>query len=155
VLHEAQACGHSAAAMAGFLHARAHGAVSALTLPADAPGVTPGEVSRLIDAAWPVAGPRVVLVPSHDRDGTNGVLAAPPDAFPVSFGRGSFARHLALAEAQGLDCRVVELDGLGQDVDEPRDLQALIARKRGDPAYAFLQGQYRPPLETSAKESSA
>jgi 2-phospho-L-lactate/phosphoenolpyruvate guanylyltransferase len=155
VLHEEQSRGHSAAAMAGFAYARAHGAACALTLPADAPCVTPGEVSRLLDAALPAAGTRVVLVPSHDRDGTNGVLAAPPDAFAVSFGPGSFARHLAHAEARGLDCRVVELDGLGQDVDEPRDLDALIGRKRGHPAYAFLQGQWPLSTETFVKESSA
>jgi 2-phospho-L-lactate guanylyltransferase (CobY/MobA/RfbA family) len=82
----------------------------------------------------------VVLTPSHDRDGTNAVLAAPPDAlFPLSFGPGSFARHLAAAGMMGLACRVVELAGLGLDVDEPRDLQALIALKRDDPNYAFLQ----------------
>ena len=129
--------------MAGFAHALAHGAVQALTLPADAPCVTPGEVSRLLDAARPAAGPRVVLVPSHDRDGTNAVLLAPPDAFPPSFGPGSFARHLAQAEARGLDCRVVELAGLGLDIDEPRDLAALIALKRGVPAYAFLRDAVR------------
>jgi 2-phospho-L-lactate guanylyltransferase len=140
VLREERAQGHSAAAMAGFAHARAQGAPQALTLPADAPGVTPDEVARLLDAAGP-AGPRphVVLVPSHDRDGTNAVLAAPPDAFPPSFGPRSFARHLAQAEARGIDCRVVELAGLARDVDEPRDLQALLAAKRGNPAYAFLE----------------
>jgi 2-phospho-L-lactate guanylyltransferase len=144
VLREATAQGHSAAAMAGFAHAAAHGAERALTVPADAPLVTPAEVARLIDAAGTEGGARLVLAPSHDRDGTNAVLAAPPDVFPPSFGPGSFARHLAAAEAMGLDCRVVELAGLGMDVDEPRDLQALLARKRDDPSYAFLQGWRAP-----------
>jgi 2-phospho-L-lactate/phosphoenolpyruvate guanylyltransferase len=139
VLREARAQGHSAAAMAGFAHAVARGAARALTLPADAPLVTPAEVARLIDVAGTEGRARVVLAPSHDRDGTNAVLAAPPDIFRPSFGPGSFARHVAAAEAQRLDCRVVELAGLGMDVDEPRDLQALLARKRGDPSYAFLQ----------------
>jgi 2-phospho-L-lactate guanylyltransferase len=141
VLREERARGHSAAAIAGFAHALAHGAVQALTLPADAPCMTPGEVSRLLDAARATAGWRVVLVPSHDRDGTNAVLVSPPDAFPPSFGPGSFARHLAQAEARGLDCRGIELAGLGLDIDEPRDLAALIAAKQGNPAYAFLQTQ--------------
>lgn len=141
VLREERAQGHSSAAVAGFAHALAHGAAQALTLPADAPCVTPGEVSRLLDAARPAAGRRVVLVPSHDRDGTNAVLAAPPDAFPPSFGPGSFARHLAQAAARGLDCRVIELVGLGLDIDAPRDLAALIAAKQGNPGYAFLELQ--------------
>jgi 2-phospho-L-lactate/phosphoenolpyruvate guanylyltransferase len=144
VLREATAQGHSAAATAGFAYAVAHGAKRALTLPADAPLVTPAEVARLIDAAGTEGGVRLVLAPSHDRDGTNAVLAAPPDVFPPSFGPGSFARHLAAAEAMGLHCRVVELAGLGMDVDEPRDLQALLACKRDDPSYAFLQGWQAP-----------
>jgi 2-phospho-L-lactate/phosphoenolpyruvate guanylyltransferase len=144
VLREGRAQGHSAAARAGFAHAAVHGAERALTVPADAPLVTPAEVARLIDAAASEAGARVVLVPSHDRDGTNAVLAAPPDAFPPSFGPGSFARHLAQAEAMRLDCRVVELAGLGMDVDEPRDLQALLAVKRDDPGYAFLRDWKEP-----------
>jgi 2-phospho-L-lactate guanylyltransferase len=139
VLREDRVHGHSAAAMAGFAHALAGGAAQALTVPADAPCVTPDEVSRLLAAAQPAAGSSVVLVPSHDRDGTNAVLVAPPDAFPPSFGPGSFARHLAQAEAHGLACRVVELEGLALDIDEPRDLAALVALKRGVPAYEFLQ----------------
>ena len=140
VLLEATAQGHSAAVMMGFAHATAHDAALALTLPADAPLVTPAEVARLIDVAGTEGGARVVLTPSHDRDGTNAVLAAPPEAlFSLSFGPGSFARHLAAAGTMGLACRVVELAWLGMDVDEPRDLQALLALKRDDPNYAFLQ----------------
>jgi 2-phospho-L-lactate guanylyltransferase len=154
VLREERAQGHSAAAMAGFAHARAKGALQALTLPADAPGVTPDEVRRLLGAAGPTGPrPRVVLVPSHDRDGTNAVLAAPPDAFPPSFGPGSFARHLAQAEARGIDCRVMELAGLAHDVDEPRDLLALLAAKRGNPAYAFLEAQRGLLREASPEQT--
>ena len=142
--------GHSAAAKAGFSHAAAHGAVAALTVPADAPCVTRDELLGLIAASGAGTGPRVVLAPSRDGDGTNAVLAAPPDVFPPSFGPGSFARHLAAAEAQGLDCRVVELPGLGMDIDEPRDLLDLMARKRGDPSYAFLWRESGPLSEISA-----
>jgi 2-phospho-L-lactate guanylyltransferase len=139
VLREARTQGHSAAAVAGFAYAAAHGAKRALTLPADAPLLTPAELGRLIDATDTEAGARVALVPSHDGDGTNAVLAAPPDVFPPRFGPGSFARHCAAAKAMGLACRVVELTGLGMDVDEPRDLQALLALKGDDPNYAFLR----------------
>jgi 2-phospho-L-lactate guanylyltransferase len=138
VLLEDLAAGHSAAATAGFAHAAAYGAVAAMTVPADAPFVTRDELLHLIGVAAIGTGPRVVLAPSRDGDGTNAVLAAPPNVFPPSFGPGSFARHLAAAEAKGLGCRVVDLAGLGMDIDEPRDLWELIARKRGDPSYAFL-----------------
>jgi 2-phospho-L-lactate guanylyltransferase len=138
VLAEERALGHSAAARAGFTHAAAQGAAQALTVPADAPCVTCGELSALIDAAGAGAGPRVVLAPSRDGDGTNALLAAPPTVFPPRFGPGSFARHLAAAKARRLDCRVLELAGLAMDIDGPRDLLDLMALKRGDPRYAFL-----------------
>jgi 2-phospho-L-lactate guanylyltransferase len=154
VLREERGRGHSAAAMAGFAHVLAQRAVRALTLPADAPCVTPGEVLTLLEAAGVAAGPRVVLTPSHDRDGTNAVLAAPPDAFPPSFGPGSFARHLAEAEARRLDCRVVELKGLGLDIDAPRDLVALMARKQDDPNYGFLRRQIGLLREVSVGRDS-
>jgi 2-phospho-L-lactate guanylyltransferase len=149
VLCEACAQGHSAAAAAGFAHAAAQGAERALTLPADAPLVTPAEVARLIDPATAVGAAHVALVPSHDRDGTNAILAAPPDVFPPRFGPGSFPRHLARAEAMRLSCRVVELAGLGMDIDEPRDLQALLRLKRDDPNYAFLRNPGEPISATS------
>ena len=139
VLRETGPSTHSAAATAGFAHARARGAALALTLPADAPLVTPGEVSQLLAAACPAPRRRVVLAPAHDRDGTNAILAAPPDAFPASFGPGSFARHLAAAATLGVDCRVVELAGLARDIDDPRDLEVLLAARRNDPGYAFLR----------------
>jgi 2-phospho-L-lactate guanylyltransferase len=153
VLLEERARGHSAAAMAGFAHARANGAAQAFTLPADAPCVTPAEVRSLLDAAGSATSPRVVLVPSHGCDGTNAVLAAPPDAFLVSFGPGSFARHVAAAEARGLDRRVVELAGLGRDVDEPADLEMLIAAKQGDSNYEFLRMQRGLLRELSAGQN--
>jgi len=139
VLREAHGQGHSAAVAAGFAHAHAHGAGRALTLPGDAPCATPREVQDLIAAANGLPHPNVVMVPAHDGDGTNGVLATPADAFHPSFGPGSFARHLAHAEARGLRCRVLPLAGIGLDIDEPHDLTALLALKHNDPNYAFLR----------------
>jgi 2-phospho-L-lactate/phosphoenolpyruvate guanylyltransferase len=150
VLGEERAQGHSAAVMAGFAHALARGAARTLTLPADAPCVTRSELLILLDAAPLSKHACVVLAPSRDRDGTNAVLAAPPGAFPLRFGPGSFARHLAEAEARRLDCRVVELAGLGLDIDEPRDLLELMARKQDDPNYEFLRMQCGLSRDVSA-----
>ena len=138
VLREERAQGHTEAAMAGLRYARSHGAAVGVTLPADAPCVTPDEIGRVIEAGVGGPHPCVALVPARDGDGTNAVLAAPPDVFPLSFGPGSFARHLAAAEAQRLSCGIVELPGLAMDIDEPRDLAELMARKLSDPCYAFL-----------------
>jgi 2-phospho-L-lactate/phosphoenolpyruvate guanylyltransferase len=138
VLKEGSGQGHSAAASAGFAHAKARGGVRALTLPADAPLVTVAELCSLLQADSSTTGPHLTLVPNHDGDGTNGILAAPPDLLQPSFGPGSFARHLAQAAAGKIECRVHHLPGLALDIDEPADLTRLIAHKRGDPRYDFL-----------------
>jgi 2-phospho-L-lactate guanylyltransferase len=149
VLREARSSGHSAAAIAGFAEARARGAARAVTIPADAPLVTPAELVALLDGAasspsprlrgeGTAAAPAVTLVPSRDGEGTNAILVAPPDAFAPSFGPGSFARHLAKAAAGGIACRTLSLRGLGLDIDEPRDLGDLMRVARHDPRYAFL-----------------
>jgi 2-phospho-L-lactate guanylyltransferase len=59
VLREPRAAGHSAAASAGFAQARAHGATRALTIPADAPLVTPDELRALLDGAPSSPSPRL------------------------------------------------------------------------------------------------
>ena len=138
VLREASSQGHSAAAIAGFTYAQSHGAVRALTLPADAPLVTAAELRSLIDGAAMTPGPHLTLVPSHDGDGTNGFLVSPPDLLQPSFGPGSFARHLACAAGRQIESRIRHLSGLALDIDEPRDLARLIEQKRGDRRYDFL-----------------
>jgi 2-phospho-L-lactate guanylyltransferase len=82
--------------------------------------------------------PHVTLVPSRDGDGTNGILISPPDALALSFGPGSFGRHLAYAAQHGITCRTLNLVGLALDIDEPRDLRELMHHTRSDPRYAFL-----------------
>jgi 2-phospho-L-lactate/phosphoenolpyruvate guanylyltransferase len=142
VLREASGHGHSAAAIAGFTYAQSHGAVRALTLPADAPLVTAAELDSLIQADATLRRAHLTLVPNHDGDGTNGFLLSPPDLLQPSFGAGSFARHLAHAAARKIECRVLPLPGLALDIDEPADLARLIAHKRECPRYAFLGGQH-------------
>ncbi len=138
VLREASSQGHSAAAIAGFAYAQSHGAVRALTLPADAPLVTAAELRSFIEGVAVTAGPLLTLVPSHDGDGTNGFLVSPPDLMQPSFGPGSFTRHLAHAAARQIECRIRHLPGLALDIDEPADLARLITQKRGDRRYDFL-----------------
>ena len=100
-----------------------------LTLPGDVPCVTAQEIATLC-AALPEA-PGVVFVPSRSGRGTNAALLAPPDAIPLTFGEPSFANHLKTARAAGLAPRVLELPGIGLDVDAPDDLRrAPRARAR-------------------------
>ena len=142
VLREAAGQGHSAAAIAGFTYAQSHGAVRALTLPADAPLVTAAELRSLIESAEATAGPHLTLVPSHDGDGTNGflVVAARPPAAELRAGKlrpaSSRMRQRGTSNAACSICPAWRLD-----IDEPRDLARLIAQKRGDRALRFSRAQ--------------
>lgn len=71
------------------------------------------------------AGPEeVVLVPDRRRDGTNVASVPTGSGFRFAYGPGSFERHAAEARTRGLTLRVVEVEHLGWDVDEPDDLAA-------------------------------
>lgn len=118
--------GHTEAVAFAQAEAVRLGAAAFLTVPGDVPCVTAGEVRALAAALEGAAG--VVFVPSRSGFGTNAALLAPPDAMPLKFGEPSFANHLEAARARGLTPRVLELPGLGLDVDAPEDLRGLIQR---------------------------
>ena len=65
------------------------------------------------------------MLPDRHGTGTNGLLLTPPAAIDPSFGPGSCARHVALAAAAGVSCRVEPLPSLMLDVDTGEDLAAL------------------------------
>jgi 2-phospho-L-lactate guanylyltransferase len=104
------------------------GAGSTLVIPADIPLIDGAELQMIMDSAESAG---TVLVPDAAGRGTNAVLRAPADLFPLRFGNDSFLPHLAAARATGLRCVVLELPGIARDVDRPEDLQAL-ATGRGN-----------------------
>jgi 2-phospho-L-lactate guanylyltransferase len=126
ILPQAADEGHTAA----VAHAQAHAARLGLrvfaTIPGDVPCVTAAEVRALVAAAT-APPPCAVFVPSASGRGTNGAALAPPAAMPLTFGEPSFANHLAAARRLGLTPRVVDLPGLGLDVDARDDLAALLS----------------------------
>jgi len=91
-----------------------------LTLPGDVPLVTPDEITRLLTAHG--QAPAFTIAPSHDERGSNAVLCSPPDLVPLRFGDDSFLPHLAAAEARGITPRVLRLQGIALDIDNPGDL---------------------------------
>lgn len=103
--------------------ARQQGADALLVLPADLPLLQPANVNELI-RVWDGRERSVVLAPSR-TGGTNGLLLAPPDGIAPAFGPESFNRHLALAQAAGLRCTVVESPALALDVDTPEEYVLL------------------------------
>ena len=121
--------GHTAAVECGIRALRAEGIHAALVLSADVPGVASAEIARLLlehgrDA---VRGPAVTIVSDRRGDGTNAICCSPSDAIPFAFGLGSLRRHLGAAHASGVAVRVLDLPGIALDIDEPGDLDMLLA----------------------------
>jgi 2-phospho-L-lactate/phosphoenolpyruvate guanylyltransferase len=119
----------NAAVATGLAYVAARGFGRALILPADVPLATTEELGSLIESRG--SQPGVTLAPSHDSNGTNGMLLAPPGAIAPCYGPGSYLEHLSQAMARRVDVNVVHLAGLARDIDEPADLAALLAAKTG------------------------
>jgi 2-phospho-L-lactate/phosphoenolpyruvate guanylyltransferase len=100
------------------------GVESALVIPADIPLIQSWELEEILKHA-PEEGS--VLVPAADGRGTNAAFRRPADLFPLRFGNDSFKPHRAAAEATGKPCVVLNLPGIAVDVDNPEDLQQLLA----------------------------
>src|SRR6266404_8923395 len=100
------------------------GVGSTLIIPADIPLIRPSEVTAVLQAA-PEKGS--VLVPAADGRGTNAIFRRPAALFPLRFGNDSFKPHLAAARATGKPCVVLQLPGIAVDVDNPEDVQKLLA----------------------------
>jgi 2-phospho-L-lactate guanylyltransferase len=88
----------------------------------DTPLVTPGEIEELLQAGTDDIAPAIDLVPDRRGRGTNAMLARPPSAIPLGFGRGSLRRHVGFAAARNVEARIHPLAGLGLDIDRPQDL---------------------------------
>jgi 2-phospho-L-lactate guanylyltransferase len=102
----------------------ARGIDSTLVIPADIPLIQASEL-ELILAHAPEEGS--VLAPAADGRGTNAAFRRPADLFPLRFGNDSFKPHLATARATGKPCIVLQLPSIAVDVDNPEDLQQLLA----------------------------
>lgn len=99
----------------------------------DLPLLTGDEVRRFV-AMGRLHERLVTLAPDRARDGTNLLLARPPDLAPLAYGRGSFARHRRLARRAGVPTLLFAAPGAAFDVDAPADLDALIAAGLWRPA---------------------
>ncbi len=120
---EDDASGHSEAAALGIAHALELGAGRALLVPGDCPLANPADLAALI--AHPAPPHSALIVPDRHGTGTNALLLTPPDVIRPSFGPGSCARHVEIAEAQDAVAEIVEIGSLALDVDTPEDLEAL------------------------------
>ncbi|MGC8877687.1 MAG: 2-phospho-L-lactate guanylyltransferase [Anaerolineae bacterium] len=110
-----------------------------LILPTDLPFLSDEDVRTLLHTA--VGAPAVVIAPCQHGIGTNALLMRPPLLIPFRFGAASFARHVASAQAMGIQPVIVRTPTLAFDLDTPEDWDMLrvplsiiksIIKKAGD-----------------------
>ncbi|MBI2358586.1 MAG: 2-phospho-L-lactate guanylyltransferase [Deltaproteobacteria bacterium] len=139
VLREKGECGETEAVQFALCELKQMGVAVVLVIPADIPLVRTSDIEDLIAPAWRdhSGAPFVVLVPSHDRLGTNALLLSPPDVIGLRFGYDSFSYHLRQAAGRGIPFQVMENARIGLDIDEPSDLaRFLSAGEAGGESYA-------------------
>ncbi|MGB8581677.1 MAG: 2-phospho-L-lactate guanylyltransferase [Candidatus Sulfotelmatobacter sp.] len=105
-------------------HCIGRGIDNTLVIPADIPMIQAAELEQIYAVA-PDEGS--VLAPAADGRGTNAIFRRPANLFPLRFGNDSFKPHLAAAQATGKPCQILQLPGIAVDVDNPEDLQRLLA----------------------------
>jgi 2-phospho-L-lactate guanylyltransferase len=93
-----------------------------LAVLADVPGAAPSDIASVIDQA-PERG--VVICPSSAK-GTGALFLRPPGVIPFRFGELSFQAHKREAAARRIEARVLHIDSLANDIDEPDDLRRLL-----------------------------
>jgi 2-phospho-L-lactate guanylyltransferase len=110
------------------LELKQSGREAVLVIPGDLPLVRSADIEEVLaqipnGASFPFA----LLVPSHDRMGTNALLLAPPDIIKLRFGYDSFSYHMSQVAARGLPVRFIENEHIALDIDEPKDLQRFLS----------------------------
>jgi 2-phospho-L-lactate guanylyltransferase len=128
VLRENGEKGETAAVDFARLALKESGREAVLIIPGDMPLVRSADIEDVL-AAVPAGAesPFALLVPSHDRLGTNALLLAPPDVIKLRFGYDSFSYHLSQVSAQGLPIRFIENERIALDIDEPKDLEYFLS----------------------------
>lgn len=137
LMEEDENRGQTAAIAAAAATLAAEGVDSLITVPGDVPLATPTEIDRVL--ALHGAAPSMTIVPARDERGSNCVACSPPDAIPFRFGHDSFFLHLEAARRRGISPRVLDLPGLGLDIDTPADLEFFLDRPGSTHAYHYLK----------------
>lgn len=113
----------------GLNAAVAHGANQLRMLGADLVAVLPGDVPQLtvddIDSAiqYAVQENATVVVPDHNKQGTNALVFWADRAQEFQFGEGSFQKHVQ--DCSSGPVQSLHLKSIARDIDWPDDLEAL------------------------------
>src|ERR1019366_6238745 len=107
-----------------------------VVVPGDIPLITAAELHSVLDAA-PAEG--AVFVPAYDRRGSNCILRRPAAIIPLRFGNDSFLPHCEAMRKTGRELVILEMAGIGLDVDNPHELELLLQRDGSTNAQRLLR----------------
>ncbi|HUG04888.1 MAG TPA: 2-phospho-L-lactate guanylyltransferase [Steroidobacteraceae bacterium] len=111
----------------------ARGVGELLVLPADLPMISAADIDAFVESGRQGG---FALGADGTGLGTNALFLRTGAAFRFQFGADSRARHLEEAMRIGYKPAEMSLPGISFDVDEPQDLERLLAAD--DPRYLFL-----------------
>ena len=122
-----------------------------VVLPGDVPLTTSAELHRVLDSATEEGA---VFVPAYDRRGSNCILRRPASIIPLRFGDDSFLPHCEAMKKTGKPLVILELPGIGLDIDNPHELGLLLGRAGNTHAQRLLRSwgvgsENRAPLEAA------
>jgi 2-phospho-L-lactate/phosphoenolpyruvate guanylyltransferase len=129
----------------------AEGCRAMLTMPGDIPRASADEVRQL--TAVHKAAPSFSIVPAHDSRGSNAILCSPPDRVPLRFGNDSFRPHLDAARRCGIEPTILNLPGIGLDIDNPLDM--FMREKSPTRTWRYLEAQGLVPAPAQSKGHAA
>jgi 2-phospho-L-lactate guanylyltransferase len=116
--------------------AEENGYDTTIVIPGDVPLATSEELHRVLDAA---PGEGAVFVPAYDQRGSNCILRRPASLIPLRFGNDSFLPHCEAVRKTGKELTILELPGIGLDIDNPHEVELLLAREGDTSAQRLLR----------------
>jgi 2-phospho-L-lactate/phosphoenolpyruvate guanylyltransferase len=134
LIRESEERGETEAVHFALSELKRRGFEAVLVIPADIPLIRSSDIEELLASPSHdgLTSPFALLVPSHDRMGSNALLLAPPDVIQLRFGYDSFSHHLRQAAAARIPFRTLENARIAIDIDEPSDLRrCLLAEQCG------------------------
>ena len=128
--------GLNRALMLAIKHVVKRGRSAILVIHADLPFVTGREVDEFLARS---SRYEVAFNPSKDEDGTNALFLQSAEMIKPAFGKNSYEKYVALARTKGLRYKVVKLNRIGSDIDEPKDFLQLMSHHGGRNTGLFMQ----------------
>jgi len=109
---------------------------ASIVIPQDLPFVLSTDIDMVCDSA--TSKRCVVITPSHRYDGTNVLLRRPSNAIETHYDEDSYEIHVSKARERKLPVKILLNRRLMLDIDEPNDIEHIIASDYMSKTKAYL-----------------